>query len=85
MPKKEGLQIGRDYQEELLALGKAFQQPVINEDGSISVDGKIQTIDMKNAVSGGKNLQSLEMLKYWYNRADPQARKAFQHWIITQQ
>lgn len=85
LPKKEGLQIGRDYQEELLALGKAFQQPVINEDGSISVDGKIQTIDMKNAVSGGKNLQSLEMLKYWYNRADPQARKAFQHWIITQQ
>ncbi len=85
LPKKEGLQIGRDYQEELLALGKAFQQPVINDDGSVSVDGKAQPVDMKNAAASGKNLQSLEMLKYWYNRADPQTRKAFQHWIITQQ
>lgn len=85
LPKKEGLQIGRDYQEELLALGKAFQQPVINDDGSISVNGTSQPVNMKDAVSGDKNLQSLEMLKYWYNRADPQARKAFQHWIITQQ
>nr|WP_321239721.1 DUF2057 domain-containing protein [uncultured Tolumonas sp.] len=86
LPKKEGLQIGRDYQEELLALGKAFQQPVINEDGSISVNGTAaQTATNSAVVSGNKNLQSLEMLKYWYNRADPQARKAFQHWIITQQ
>lgn len=85
LPKKEGLQIGRDYQEELLALGKAYQQPVINDDGSISVNGKIQKVDVKETVSGDKNLQSLEMLKYWYNRADPQARKAFQHWVITQQ
>nr|WP_321269338.1 DUF2057 domain-containing protein [uncultured Tolumonas sp.] len=85
LPKKEGLQIGRDYQEELLALGKAFQQPVINDDGSISVNGTNQPVNMKDAVSSGKNLQSLEMLKYWYNRADPQTRKAFQHWVITQQ
>lgn len=86
LPKKEGLQIGRDYQEELLAMGKAFQQPIINEDGSISVNGTVQTgNNSAAAVIGSKNLQSLEMLKYWYNRADPQARKAFQHWIITQQ
>lgn len=85
LPKKEGLQIGRDYQEELLALGKAFQQPVINEDGSVSVNGTTQKANDPIAVVGNKNLQSLEMLKYWYNRADPQARKAFQHWIITQQ
>ncbi len=83
LPKKEGLQIGRDYQEELLALGKAFQQPVIHEDGSVSVNGK--PADLKNNITGDKNLQSFEMLKYWYNRADPQTRKAFQHWIITQQ
>ncbi len=85
LPKKEGLQIGRDYQEELLALGKAFQQPVINEDGTISVNGQAQKADLTNTVSGSKNLQALEMLKYWYNRADPQTRKAFQHWVITQQ
>lgn len=85
LPKKEGLQIGRDYQEELLTLGKAFQQPVINDDGSVSVNGKSGPVNIKDTVSGDKNLQSLEMLKYWYNRADPQARKAFQHWVITQQ
>jgi uncharacterized protein YccT (UPF0319 family) len=85
LPKKEGLQIGRDYQEELLALGKAYQQPVINDDGSISINGKTQKVDAKDTVSGDKNLQSFEMLKYWYNRADPQARKAFQHWVISQQ
>lgn len=85
LPKKEGLQIGRDYQEELLALGKAFQQPILNDDGSVSVNGKNRPANIKDAVSGDKNLQSLEMLKYWYNRADPQARKAFQHWVITQQ
>ncbi|MDD2841498.1 MAG: DUF2057 domain-containing protein [Tolumonas sp.] len=85
LPKKEGLQIGRDYQEELLALGKAFQQPVINEDGSISANGAAAQVANGAVVTGNKNLQSLEMLKYWYNRADPQARKAFQHWIITQQ
>jgi len=85
LPKKEGLQIGRDYQEELLALGKAFQQPVINEDGSMSVNGIAAQTTNSAVVTGNKNLQSLEMLKYWYNRADPQARKAFQHWIITQQ
>ena len=85
LPKKEGLQIGRDYQEELLALGKAFQQPVINEDGSVSAGGNGQQADLTNTVSGSKNLQALEMLKYWYNRADPQTRKAFQHWVITQQ
>jgi uncharacterized protein len=84
LPKKEGLQIGRDYQEELLALGKAFQQPVINEDGSISVNGDTKK-NISATVSDNKNLQSLEMLKYWYNRADPQARKAFQHWVIAQQ
>lgn len=85
LPKKEGLQIGRDYQEELLTLGKAFQQPLINDDGSVSVNGKSGPVNIKDTVSGDKNLQSLEMLKYWYNRADPQARKAFQHWLITQQ
>ena len=85
LPKKEGLQIGRDYQEELLALGKAFQQPVINEDGTVSARGNVQQTALTNTVSGNKNLQSLEMLKYWYNRADPQTRKAFQHWVITQQ
>lgn len=85
LPKKEGLQIGRDYQEELLALGKAFQQPVINEDGSISANDTAAQTANSAVVTGNKNLQSLEMLKYWYNRADPQARKAFQHWIITQQ
>lgn len=85
LPKKEGLQIGRDYQEELLALGKAFQQPIINEDGTISAANGTQLTNKAGVATDNKQLQTLEMLKYWYNRADPQSRKAFQHWIISQQ
>jgi len=85
LPKKEGLQIGRDYQEELLALGKAFQQPMINEDGTISAANETQLTNKAVVATDNKQIQTLEMLKYWYNRADPQTRKAFQHWIISQQ
>lgn len=85
MPKKEGLQIGRDYQEELVSMGKAFQQPIINNDGTISVTTPNGKASMGTAGLSNKNMQSLEMLKYWYNRADPTTRKAFQVWIINQQ
>jgi len=85
LPKKEGLQIGRDYQEELLALGKAFQQPMINQDGTISAANEMQLTNTAVVATDNKQIQTLEMLKYWYNRADPQTRKAFQHWVISQQ
>jgi uncharacterized protein len=90
MPKKEGLQIGRDYQQELQALGKAFQQPAAmtstTEMAVATVAGAAAT---QGATSGkgalDKKTQTLEMLKYWYNQADAETRKNFQYWVISQQ
>lgn len=85
MPKKEGFQLDRNYQDELLALGKAYHQPVFHEDGTISAADGTQITNGSANVSDNKQIQTLEMMKYWYNRADPQTRKAFQYWIISQQ
>ena len=85
MPKKEGVQIGRNYQDELLELGKAYHQPIFHEDGTISAGDGTQITNNSANVSDNKQIQTLEMLKYWYNRADPQTRKTFQYWIISQQ
>lgn len=83
LPKKEGLQIGRDYQQELTAMGKAFRQtsmPIATaETAAAAVQEKVGSGPVD------KNVQTLEMLKYWYNQADVQTRKDFQHWIISQQ
>ena len=82
LPKKEGLQIGRDYQQELTDLGKAFQQtsmPTTAATAAVVAESKTGSAPV------AKNVQTLEMLKYWYNQADIQTRKDFQHWVISQQ
>lgn len=82
LPKKEGLQIGRDYQQELTDLGKAFQQtsmPTTAAAAAVAAESKTGSAPV------AKNVQTLEMLKYWYNQADIQTRKDFQHWVISQQ
>lgn len=85
MPKKEGLQIGRNYQAELVALGKAFGQPSQALPlASARPRPRSEAVPATNPPLNDNNAQALEMLKYWYNRADPQTRKAFQHWIISQ-
>lgn len=88
MPKKEGLQIGRDYQAELLAMGKGFQQ--VPADVALATTATMAATaapDAKLNAQGSvdKNAQTIEMLKYWYNQADAETRKNFQHWIISQQ
>ncbi len=82
LPQKEGLQIGRDYQQELTDLGKAFQQtsmPTTAAAAAVAAESKTGSAPV------AKNVQTLEMLKYWYNQADIQTRKDFQHWVISQQ
>ena len=79
MPKKEGLQIGRNYQEELESMGKAFAQSA----ASVPVATAAAAATATNGLTGQD--QSLEMLKYWYLKADSKTRKDFQHWIISQQ
>jgi len=88
MPKKEGLQIGRDYQAELLAMGKGFQQvPAELAMATTAAMAAAAVPDAKGNAQGtvDKNVQTLEMLKYWYTQADAETRKNFQHWIISQQ
>ncbi len=83
LPKQAGLQIGRDYQAELLTLGKAFGQPApqpsSHPSGAPGADAPPQVPPLN-----GNNAPTLERLKYWYNRADPPTRKQFQHWIRSQ-
>ncbi len=86
LPKKEGLQIGRDYQQELTDLGKAFQQTSMpTTAAAAAVAATVATADKAGSAPVAKNVQTLEMLKYWYNQADIQTRKDFQHWVISQQ
>lgn len=88
MPKKEGLQIGRDYQAELLAMGKGFQQaPAEVALATTAAVAATAVPDAKSNAQGSvdKNAQTIEMLKYWYTQADAETRKNFQHWIISQQ
>ena len=75
LPKKEGLQIGRDYQQELLESGKAFQQKGLKTDFEKT----------SATVPASVNQQPFEMLKYWYSKSDPKTKKAFQHWVISQE
>lgn len=89
MPRKEGLQIGRDYQQELVSMGKAYGMdgtaPTVSPATAAAAEAGVAA-----AAAQGQNqnvdpaTQSLEMLKYWYSKADPKTRKAFQHWIISQ-
>ena len=81
MPKKEGLQIGRNYQEELESMGKAFAQSAASV--PVATAAAAATVTATNGLTGQD--QSLEMLKYWYLKADSKTRKDFQHWIISQQ
>ena len=81
MPKKEGLQIGRNYQEELESMGKAFAQSAASV--PVATTAAAATVTATNGLTG-QDL-SLEMLKYWYLKADSKTRKDFQHWIISQQ
>lgn len=87
MPKKDGLQIGRDYQAELLAMGKGFQQVPAEVALATTAAVAAAVPDAKSNAQGSvdKNVQTLEMLKYWYAQADAETRKNFQHWIISQQ
>ncbi len=89
LPTKEGLQIGRDYQQELTDMGKAFQQTSMPTQATVAAATAAATVQPANGQAGSvpvaKSEQTLEMLKYWYNQADSKTRKDFQHWVISQQ
>ncbi|MGL5949144.1 MAG: YccT family protein [Aeromonas sp.] len=76
LPKVEGFQLARDYQAELIKLGKAFNQPAVSAAaGTTALAPAPQTASPA----------ALKQLQHWYNQADNQTRKAFQIWLIEQQ
>ncbi|HHQ4712341.1 TPA: YccT family protein [Aeromonas veronii] len=85
MPKVEGFQLTRDYQQELINMGKAFNQPKAVAVSSAAVmaaaSAPVQVAPSKTQ----SNPEALTQLQNWYNKADAETRKAFQIWVIQQQ
>ncbi|MGL4886185.1 MAG: YccT family protein [Aeromonas veronii] len=85
MPKVEGFQLTRDYQQELINMGKAFNQP---KTVAVSTAAVMAAASAPVQVAPSKtqsNPEALTQLQNWYNKADAETRKAFQIWVIQQQ
>jgi len=85
MPKVEGFQLTRDYQQELLKMGKAFNQPATVTVSSAAVMAAQSAPVQVAPTKAQSNPEALTQLQNWYNKADTETRKAFQIWVIQQQ
>ena len=85
MPKVEGFQLTRDYQQELLKMGKAFNQPATVAVSSAAVMAAASAPVEVAPSKAQSNPEALTQLQSWYNKADAETRKAFQIWVIQQQ
>ena len=88
--KKEGFQLNRDYQAELKefnrGLSPAALPPLaaavdIKQQAVAAVTSKSKQARSLNQVSNGEAEMALDMLKYWYQKADQKTRSRFQQWI----
>ncbi|WP_310597703.1 YccT family protein [Aeromonas aquatica] len=85
LPKVEGFQLTRDYQQELLKIGKAFNQPAAVAVSSAAVMAATSAPVVAAPSKAQSNPEALTQLQNWYNKADAETRKAFQIWVIQQQ
>ena len=85
MPKVEGFQLTRDYQQELSNMGKAFNQPKTVAVSSAAVMAAASAPVQVAPSKAQSNPEALTQLQNWYNKADAETRKAFQIWVIQQQ
>ena len=85
MPKVEGFQLTRDYQQELLGMGKAFNQPTTVAVSTAAVMAAASAPAQVAPSKAQSNPEALTQLQSWYNKADAETRKAFQIWVIQQQ
>ena len=85
MPKVEGFQLTRDYQQELINMGKAFNQPKTVAVSSAAVMAAASAPVEVAPSKAQSNPEALTQLQSWYNKADAETRKAFQIWVIQQQ
>ncbi|MEG0007189.1 MAG: DUF2057 domain-containing protein [Aeromonas sp.] len=85
MPTVGGFQLTRDYQQELLKMGKAFNQPATVAVSSAAVMAAASAPVGVAPSKAQSNPEALTQLQSWYNKADAETRKAFQIWVIQQQ
>ncbi|MCS3832159.1 uncharacterized protein YccT (UPF0319 family) [Aeromonas veronii] len=85
MPKVEGFQLTRDYQQELINMGKAFNQPKAVAVSSAAMMAAASAPVQVAPSKAQSNPEALTQLQNWYNKADAETRKAFQIWVIQQQ
>lgn len=85
LPKVEGFQLTRDYQQELIAMGKAFNQPTTVAVSTAAVMAAASAPVQVAPSKAQSNPEALTQLQSWYNKADTETRKAFQIWVIQQQ
>lgn len=85
MPKVEGFQLTRDYQQELINMGKAFNQPTTVAVSTAAVMAAASAPVAAAPSKAQSNPEALTQLQNWYNKADAETRKAFQIWVIQQQ
>ncbi|WP_421209495.1 DUF2057 family protein [Aeromonas enteropelogenes] len=85
MPKVEGFQLTRDYQQELINMGKAFNQPKAVAVSTAAVMAASSAPLQVAPSKAQSNPEALNQLQNWYNKADAETRKAFQIWVIQQQ
>ena len=85
MPKVEGFQLTRDYQQELINMGKAFNQPKAVAVSSAAVMAAASAPVQVAPSKAQSNPEALTQLQNWYNKADAETRTAFQIWVIQQQ
>ncbi|WP_421193261.1 DUF2057 family protein [Aeromonas enteropelogenes] len=85
MPKVEGFQLTRDYQQELINMGKAFNQPKAVAVSTAAVMAASSAPLQVAPSKAQSNPEALTQLQNWYNKADAETRKAFQIWVIQQQ
>ncbi|BBG90009.1 DUF2057 domain-containing protein [Aeromonas caviae] len=85
MPTVGGFQLTRDYQQELINMGKAFNQPKTVAISSAAVMAAASAPAEVAPSKAMSNPKALTQLQSWYNKADAETRKAFQIWVIQQQ
>ncbi|SBT18474.1 hypothetical protein MGA5115_02605 [Marinomonas gallaica] len=68
LPKKSGFQPSRDYKSEIREFTATYKQPVVDKP--------------KAAAKQVAVTEELEMLKFWYNKADVATRKDIRIWMI---
>ncbi len=70
LPTQPGVQMFRDYKDEIRAFTQTYQAP---------------SVTAKAADKEQAKTEALDMLKLWYNRASAEDQKAFQEWMTGTQ